>query len=317
MSGNLRLGREEIPDHVAAHVKFELAIQQQQRPVGLWAAWNDGDVESTSGVSAVGRRLKEAARRRIGQPIGAERHLVERQRRPSEAEQSHQGRKHRQSHFDTPRPYGLFLMAYSEAKAARSKAARAEVASFPGFARRVASCIAGRVLPAHVRSVYMAAAKLSMLLYRRSTPTSESAPLTRCETASRDSPDLSCQPDKLIGGEAIDLPINRNVQRRVRHKLNQMACPQMVSHQFNWVHPPAHAGEARLDKTLGRRKPVGGMSKILPECLGQPPALQSVLLVEGEGWRIADRFRGDHFGKISGYEIGARCCSITKLDELY
>jgi hypothetical protein len=45
-------------------------------------------------------------------------------------------------------------MAYSEAKAARSKAARAEVASFPRFASR----IAGRVLPAHVRSVYMAAA---------------------------------------------------------------------------------------------------------------------------------------------------------------
>src|ERR1700722_6045392 len=113
---NLRLGREEIPDHVAAHVKFELARQQQQRAVGLWAAWNDGDVESILGVSAVGRRLKEAARRRIGQPIGAELHLVERQRRPSEAEQSHQGRKHRQSHFDTPRPYGLLRSEGGEIK---------------------------------------------------------------------------------------------------------------------------------------------------------------------------------------------------------
>src|SRR5580693_7522689 len=114
--GNLRLGREEIPDHVAAHVKFELAIQQQQRLVGLWAAWNDGDVEAIVGVSAVGRRLKEAVRRRIGQTIGAKLHLVERPRRPSEAEQSHQGRKHRQSHFDTPRPYGLLRSEGGEIK---------------------------------------------------------------------------------------------------------------------------------------------------------------------------------------------------------
>ena len=156
--GNLQLGREEIPDHVAAHVKFELAIQQQQRPVGLRAARNDGDVESISGVSAVGRRLKEAARRRICQPIGAEFHSVERERRPSEAEQSHQGSKHRQSHFDAPRPYGLLRREGSEIKS-RSRRSR----FLPSVARRVASRIPGRVLPAHVRSVYMAAAKVSML----------------------------------------------------------------------------------------------------------------------------------------------------------
>jgi hypothetical protein len=160
----LRLDRNEIPDHVAAHVEFELALQQQQRPVGLRAAWNDRDVESISGVSAVGCRLKEVARCRIGQLVGAELHSVERQGRPSEAEQSHQGSKHRRSHFDTPRPYGL-----CEAKAARPKAARAELASFTRFARRAACRTAKLVLPAHVRSVYMAAAKVSILPYRRST----------------------------------------------------------------------------------------------------------------------------------------------------
>src|ERR1700722_19447541 len=153
---NLRLGREEIPDHVAAHVKFELARQQQQRAVGLWAAWNDGDVESILGVSAVGRRLKEAARRRIGQPIGAELHLVERQRRPTEAEQSHQGSKHRQSHFDTPRPYGLLLSEGGEIKKVPAPN------SFPSRGSPVCCelhCQA--VLPVHVRSVYMAGANTS------------------------------------------------------------------------------------------------------------------------------------------------------------
>jgi len=66
----------------------------------------------------------------------------------------------------------LVLMAYSDAKAARSKAARAEVASFPRLP--VASRIPGRALPAHVRSVYVAAGKVSILLYRRSTPTRQS-----------------------------------------------------------------------------------------------------------------------------------------------
>ena len=109
-------------------IEVELAVQEQQRPVGLRAAWNDGDVESILGVSAVGGRLKEAACRGIGQPVGAELHLIEREGRASETEQSHQGSEHRQSHFGSP-----VLMAYCEAKAARSKVAGAEVASFPSF----------------------------------------------------------------------------------------------------------------------------------------------------------------------------------------
>ena len=132
MSGVFASADSEIPDHVAAHVEVELAVQQQQRPVGLRAAWNDGDVESILGVSAVGRRLKEAARRRIGQPVGAELHLVERQGRPSEAEQSHQGSKHRQSHFDTPRLYGLLRSEGGEIKS-RSRRTRFTNAVRPSY----------------------------------------------------------------------------------------------------------------------------------------------------------------------------------------
>ena len=73
------LGRQEIADHVAAHEELELA-EQQEAAVRLRAAGRDGHVEPVFLVSSVGQRLVEAAGGRVGEPVGAEAHPVERER---------------------------------------------------------------------------------------------------------------------------------------------------------------------------------------------------------------------------------------------
>ena len=86
----LGLGREEVADHVAAHEEVELAEQQQEAAVRLRAARHDGHVEAVLLVGAVGERLIEAAGRRVGQPVGAKAHLVEREGGRREAEEAGQ-----------------------------------------------------------------------------------------------------------------------------------------------------------------------------------------------------------------------------------
>src|ERR1700761_7118592 len=60
--GAFSLGRQQVSDYVAPHKKIDPAKQQQQSPVGLWTAGNDGDVEPVVSVGAVGYGLKESAR---------------------------------------------------------------------------------------------------------------------------------------------------------------------------------------------------------------------------------------------------------------
>ena len=82
----LRLCREAIADLVAAHEEFDLAEQEQQGAVRLGAAGNDRDIEPVFLVSAVGCGLIKSARLRLREPVRAELHLVERQRRLGQAD---------------------------------------------------------------------------------------------------------------------------------------------------------------------------------------------------------------------------------------
>jgi len=69
-------GRQEV----AAHVEIDLAGQQHRAPADLRAALQDGDVEATGGIGAVGHGLVVAAMLWLGQPVGAEGHLLVRSR---------------------------------------------------------------------------------------------------------------------------------------------------------------------------------------------------------------------------------------------
>ena len=63
-----------------AHEEVELADRQQEPVVHVRPARHDGHIESVFPVSAVGQRLIVAAVLGLRQPVGAERHLVERLR---------------------------------------------------------------------------------------------------------------------------------------------------------------------------------------------------------------------------------------------
>ena len=73
--------RVEGEQQVAAHVEVELAGGEQKAVVGLRAAGHDRHVEPVFGVSAVDDRLIIAAVLGFGEPVGAEGHLVGRERR--------------------------------------------------------------------------------------------------------------------------------------------------------------------------------------------------------------------------------------------
>ena len=85
MVGNVVLHRQEIADHVAAHEELDLAGDQQHAAVRGRAALQNGDVEPVFGVSPVDQRLVIAAGLGIGDPIGAEGHLVEGEGRSGES----------------------------------------------------------------------------------------------------------------------------------------------------------------------------------------------------------------------------------------
>ncbi len=101
----LALGREQIADHVAAHEEIELAEQQQKTAVRLRAAGDDRHLEPIFRVSSIGEGLVEAASRGVREPIGAELHLVERERGAGEAEKPSQSGNHREAHR-FPKPGG-------------------------------------------------------------------------------------------------------------------------------------------------------------------------------------------------------------------
>ena len=82
---NIVLDGEEIADHVAAHEELDLAGDQQHAPVRGWAALQDRDVKPVFLVGAVDQSLVIAAGLRIGEPVGPEGHLVERQGRLGQA----------------------------------------------------------------------------------------------------------------------------------------------------------------------------------------------------------------------------------------
>ena len=69
---------QEIAEQIAALEEIDLSRQQQHAPVRLRTAGQNGDVETVFGVGAVDEGLVVAARLGIGEPVGAERHLVER-----------------------------------------------------------------------------------------------------------------------------------------------------------------------------------------------------------------------------------------------
>ena len=93
------LDRVEVDEHVAAHVEIDLAGGQQQAVVGLRAALQDRHVEAVFRVGAVDHRLIIAAVLGLGEPVGAERHLVERERRT----------RQRQARPDRPRPQNAYF----------------------------------------------------------------------------------------------------------------------------------------------------------------------------------------------------------------
>jgi hypothetical protein len=69
-------GRKGL-DHVAAHVKVDLAYGQQHPAVGLGTPLDDLHIEAVLPVGAVRHRLVEAAMLRLCQPIGSEADLDE------------------------------------------------------------------------------------------------------------------------------------------------------------------------------------------------------------------------------------------------
>ena len=77
----LLFGGGKAKQHIAAHVEFDLAGGEQQAIVGLGAALQNGHIEPVFGVGAVDDRLIIAAMFGLGEPIGAERHFVQRESR--------------------------------------------------------------------------------------------------------------------------------------------------------------------------------------------------------------------------------------------
>ena len=95
---NVVLHREEIADHVAAHEELDLAGDEQHAAVRHRAALHDRDVEAVFGVGPVDERLIIAAGLGVGDPIGAEGHLVGGEGRRRESNRPRQRRDHRNAH---------------------------------------------------------------------------------------------------------------------------------------------------------------------------------------------------------------------------
>ena len=96
------LDGEEIADHVAAHEKFDLAGDEQHAAVRGRAALQNRDVEPVFFVSSVDQGLIVAAGLRIGEPVGAERHLVESAGRLGKAHEPGHGGNDRSAHLRVP-----------------------------------------------------------------------------------------------------------------------------------------------------------------------------------------------------------------------
>ena len=99
------LHRQEIADHVAAHEELDLAGDQEHAAVRRRAALEDGDVQAVFGVSPVDESLVIAAGLRIGDPIGAEGHLVEGEGRSGEPDRPRQRRHDRNAHTNPSRQF--------------------------------------------------------------------------------------------------------------------------------------------------------------------------------------------------------------------
>lgn len=69
------LGGEEGGDQIATHVEVNPAGQKQRLVVHLWAAGDDGNVQTAGLIGAVGDGLIETAVLGLGEPVGAEHHL--------------------------------------------------------------------------------------------------------------------------------------------------------------------------------------------------------------------------------------------------
>ena len=88
------LDRTEALQRVRAHEEIDLLGEQRQAVVHLRAARHDGHVEAVFRIGAVGDRLIEAAMLGLGDPIGAERNLVERLRLRGRQGRERQGGQH-------------------------------------------------------------------------------------------------------------------------------------------------------------------------------------------------------------------------------
>ena len=99
---NVVLDGQEIADHVAAHEELDLAGDQQHAPVRHGAALENCDVQPVFRVSAVNERLVVTAGLWIGDPVGAERNLVQRQGWSGERNRPGQRRHHRNAHMHPP-----------------------------------------------------------------------------------------------------------------------------------------------------------------------------------------------------------------------
>jgi len=98
-----------------------------------------------------------------------------------------------------------------------------------------------------------------------------------------------------------------HVERGARHKFDQRAACQMRGDQRFGVQAPAKAGQAGLDKSLGRGHPVAGKGRAgqARGLAGDPTLLQAVLVREGEGGRMCQRLRRGAGGKPARH-IGRR-----------
>ena len=92
----------EVAENVAAHVELDLARDQQQAAVRHRPAGQDFDVEAVFLIGAVDQGLIIAAGFGVGEPVGAERHFVERLAGARPATQRRHRRENHPTHCRFP-----------------------------------------------------------------------------------------------------------------------------------------------------------------------------------------------------------------------
>jgi len=95
-------GRVEGRQHVGAHIKVDLAADQEQPTIGLRPTRQNAHVEPVARIGPIRDGLIEAAVLGLRAPVGRESHLVQRERRGADgAQKAEDGKQKRRA---TPSP---------------------------------------------------------------------------------------------------------------------------------------------------------------------------------------------------------------------